>query len=117
MLIKTAVALTDSQARDESAKERSRLSMLASEFADAIGECLDFMAKWLGFDDGGTVTITGNIDDISDPANSIDTLLQLYVTGIVSRETVFNEAKRRNIISDTVDYGEETEKIALDNGI
>ena len=117
MLIKTAVALTDSQARDESAKERSRLSMLAAEFADAIGECLDFMAKWLGFDDGGNVTIIGNIDDISDPANSIDTLIQLYATGIVSRETVFNEAKRRNILSDTVDYDEETEKIALDNGV
>lgn len=115
MLAKTVVALTDSQAKDESAKEKSRLSMLASEFADAIGECLDFMALWLGFDDGGTVTVSGNIDDTTD--GDINTLLSMYGLGVISRETVLNEAKRRNVLSDSVDFNEEQARLALESGV
>lgn len=112
LLTRTKLALTDSQARDEQGKEISKLRMYANRLEDALGRALDLMAQWQGETDGGTVEISGNIDADFDPSASFADVLKMHTADVISRETVFEEAQSRNIISPMREW--QDEKIRLE---
>ena len=111
LLTRTKLALTDSQARDEQGKEISLLRYYANLLEDSIGRVLDMMAHWLGSDDGGTVEISGNIDADYNPQASLDVLLKMNAGGSLSHETLFNEAKRRGVVSNMADWAAEKQRL------
>ena len=111
LLIRSKLALTDSQARDEQGKEISLLRHYANLLEDAIGRVLDMMARWQGIDNGGTVEISGNIDADFNPDASLDVLVKMYVAGVLSQQTLFEEAKRRGVVSNMVDWAVERERL------
>ncbi|MDY4280851.1 MAG: DUF4055 domain-containing protein [[Pasteurella] mairii] len=113
LLDKTVLAMTDSQARDEQGKEISALRLYANLFEDAIDLALEYVGVWLGVDQVGKVEISGNIDNDFDPNVSIDSVIKLQTSGNLSKQTTFNEAKRRGLISDNVEW--EEEQARLDN--
>lgn len=113
LLDRTKMALTDSQARDEQGKEISKLRHYANLLEDAVGRALDLMAQWQGSDNGGFVEISGNIEADFNPTTSLDVLIKMNASGVVSDETLFNEAKRRGVVSSLAEW--EAEKVRLES--
>ncbi|MCK3657232.1 hypothetical protein A4G18_00480 [Pasteurellaceae bacterium Pebbles2] len=115
LLDKTILAMTDSQAKDEKGKEISQLRLYANRFEDALDLALEYVGKWLGIEKAqiGNVEITGNIDDNVDPNVSMDSVIKLQSAGIISKQTAFDESKRRGLISDNVNW--EDEQVRLDS--
>lgn len=109
LLEKADMAMTDSQARDERDKEISLLRLYANRFEDALDQALEYVGLWLGIDakDVGNVEISGNIDSNLDPNASMDSVIKLQTAGIISKQTTFEEAKRRGLISDNVNWEDE----------
>ena len=64
---------------------------------------------WLGIEseEVGKVEISGNIDGNLDPSASMDSVIKLQSAGIISKQTTFEEAKRRGLISDNVNWEDE----------
>ncbi len=112
---RSRLALTDSQARDEQGKEISTLRAWANTLEDFIGRCLDLMAMWKGEKEGGAVEISGNIDADFDPNASMDSILKMNAQGIISKETTFEEGKRRGLLSEMADWPDE--EVRLENDI
>lgn len=111
LLTRTKLALTDSQARDEQGREVSLLRHYANLFEDSVARVLDIMARWSGIKDGGTVEISGNIDADYNPADSLDVLLKMNTASVLSNQTLFEEAKRRGLVSNMAEWKEEQARL------
>lgn len=113
LLTQTKLALTDTQARDEAERGVSLLRHYANLLEDSIGRVLDIMAFWQGQSDGGSVDISGSIDADYSPTISLDVLVKMNAAGVLSDETLFDEAKKRGIISPMREWAAEKERLAL----
>ncbi|SEM68234.1 DUF4055 domain-containing protein, partial [Phocoenobacter skyensis] len=111
LLTKTALAMTDSQAKDEQGKEISQLKAMANTLEDSLDQALDFVSMWLNIPQDNAVEITGNIDDDLDPNASMDTVIKLQTSGSLSTRTTFEEAKRRGLISEERTWEDEQERL------
>ena len=109
LLEKADMAMTESQARDEQNKGISALRLYANRFEDALDLVLEYVGVWLGIEskEVGNVEISGNIDGNLDPNASMDSVIKLQSAGIISKQTKFEEAKRRGLISDNVNWEDE----------
>lgn len=112
LLTKSVLSMTDTQARNEAGKEVSRLGMLAMQFEDAMAQALQITADWLALGDGGGAKINADLDAIDPPAQTMELLTKMVATGVVSRETAFNEAKRRGVINAELDWQDEQERLS-----
>ncbi len=117
LLTRTKLALTDTQARDEAGREVSLLRHYANLLEDAVGRVLDLMAAWIGEQDGGTVEISGSIDADYNPAASLDVLVRMNAAGVLSNETLFEEAQKRGIISPMRRWADEKARLELQGGM
>lgn len=111
LLTRTKLALTDSQARNEQGKEISKLRLYANRLEDSLGRCLDLMARWRGETNGGTVEISGNISADFDPTTSFADVLKMHTADVISRETVFEEAQARSIVSPQRQWADEKTRL------
>lgn len=109
LLQRAAMAMTESQAIDERGKEVSRLRVMANRCEDAIGQMLDCFGLWLGLapEQVGTVEISGNIDVETNPAAGFAEVLKLHTAGIISTQTAFDEAVRRGLLSEAMNWDDE----------
>ena len=117
LLTRTKIALTDTQARDEAGREVSLLRHYANLLEDSIGRMLDFMAMWQGETDGGNVEISGSIDADYNPTASLDVLLKMNTAGILSHQTLFDEAKKRGLLSPLRQWQNEQNRLQLQGGL
>ena len=117
LLTRTKLALTESQARDEAGREVSLLRHYANLLEDAVGKVLDLMAMWQGQNDGGNVEISGSIDADYNPSASLDVLLKMNTAGILSHETVFEEAKKRGLLSPLRQWQDEQTRLQLQGSL
>lgn len=69
------------------------------------------MGRWAGIEDAGAVEISGNIDADYNPVASLDVLLKMNTAGAISDQTLFDEAKRRGVVSDIADWETEKERL------
>ncbi len=107
LLQKAAMAMTESQAIDERGKEVSRLRVMANRCEEAIGQVLACFGLWLGIEQVGTVEISGNIDVETNPAAGFAEILKLHTAGIISTQTAFDEAVRRGLLSEAMNWDDE----------
>lgn len=114
LLVKSEIAMTDSQTKEEHDKLISKLRLYANRFEDVLDLTLEYVGKWLGVEKAGNVEITGNIDSDINANSSIESIIKLQAAGIISAQTAFSEAKRRGLISDNVEW--EDEQARLENG-
>lgn len=111
LLTKSVNTFTDSQARDEQTREVSALKAYANRLEDAVGQMLYLFARWLSLDAGGSVEVSGNLDIDYNPAVTMQMLRDMHADGIISAETVFREAQKRDIINPALDWEIEQGKI------
>lgn len=95
----------------ENEANRCDLQRITENFEDSINQVLQFMAKWVGEENGGTVELFKDFGVSALGTTDSNVLLSLSQAGIISNETTFNEQKRRGILSADLTFEDEKEKI------
>ena len=108
--------ITATQSAEDKARTLSPLAQIAQSLEDGLNNVLQLCAEWMNEPNGGRVEITADFDVDATPENSMATLVSMQQAGILSKETVFSEAKRRNLVSEDCDWGDEQNRIA-DDGV
>jgi hypothetical protein len=110
MLMHKPGSRTATEKAIDTAESDCALSAVVLNAEDAIEQALDFMAKWEGLEDGGSIEIN---DDFGGWMDTLDetTLLRCRELGILSAETVFNELQRRKVISEELQWLEEADRL------
>lgn len=107
-----ASIMTAAQAETENAKEISRLGMIAQNLEDSLDQILSLFAAWMNKSlKAGNVEVHANLDPDYAPAESMAVLVNMYNVGALSRQGLFNEAKRRGLVSDDVTWESEQQRI------
>ncbi|MCY1304352.1 hypothetical protein D9M70_541000 [compost metagenome] len=100
---------TAAQAEEEAAQELSPLETMAGSFEDALDQVLQFFALWIGQKEGGHVKVSGNFSIDFSPETTLPLLLNMATAGRLSDQTLFNEYKRRGVLSDDLTWDGERE--------
>ncbi|MCC0378678.1 DUF4055 domain-containing protein [Pseudomonas aeruginosa] len=102
---------TAAQANEEAAEKISALETMGNAFEDAIDQMLQLFADWTNQESGGFATVEGNYDTDYAPEVSLPVLKQMADSNFLSQETLFDEVKRRGVISDSLKWEDEQERI------
>lgn len=101
------------EAAADSAKSVSRLKAAALNLQDALNAALDYLVRYQpSAGAAGSVTVYTDFDDVPEAQVAVGDLSQLAQAEIISRQTAFEEAKRRNVISPSLNWEEEQQRIA-----
>lgn len=104
----TEAAKTATEAREDSARENSQLGAICKNTADTFNALLDMVAKTRGSESANAeIKLNPNLDPDFEPNETVKTLTTLNQQSIISRRTVFNETKRRGMLSADVDWEKE----------
>jgi hypothetical protein len=87
------------------------LQKIVEVFEDCLDQCLQYMADWVGETDGGGVSLFTDFGAATLGEASAELLLKANQSGKLSDETMFDEWKRRGIISPENEWNDEQERI------
>ncbi len=107
---------TAAQANEEAAEKISALEAMGNAFEDALDQVLQLFAAWTKQPEGGFATVEGNYETDYAPEVSLPVLKQMADAGFLSQETLFDEVKRRGIISDSLNWEDERKRIEEQRG-
>jgi hypothetical protein len=94
--------------------ESAVLSTIAKMVGAGLTRVLRIMADWEGVTAEVLVTMNTDFVDLSMSAQDIDALVSAWQRGAISRETLFDNLKRGEVIPEGRDF--ETETAAIDDG-
>lgn len=103
---------TATQAGEEAAQENSPLQKMAGLMQDCITQILQFFADYNNEKSGGTCLVRGNFDIDYAPEVNLPILKSMADAGYISKQTLFEEITRRNVLESSRTWEDETEKIA-----
>ena len=104
--------ITATQVTSENEANRCTLQKIVEVFEDGLDQCLQYMADWVGEAEGGSVSLFTDFGAATLGEASAELLLKANQSGKLSDETMFDEWKRRGIISPENDWNDEQERIA-----
>lgn len=93
-------------------KGNSAVQSWALGLKDALELALQYTAEWMGLSGYvANVTINTDLGDFINGTESVPELIGMYQTGIISRETLVHELKRRNVLDRDYDADLDLETI------
>jgi len=92
----------------------SAMMVIAQNMQDAIDNCLQFHAQFLGESQAGSCLINRDFLGIRLEPQEIQSLLQLYTAGTITQETLLQQLADGEVLGDDFDVEEEIE--ATQNG-
>ena len=95
----------------ENEANRCTLQKIVEVFEDGLDQCLEYMADWVGEAEGGSVSLFTDFGAATLGEASAEFLLKANQSGKLSDETMFDEWKRRGIISPENEWNDEQERI------
>jgi hypothetical protein len=104
--------ITATQVTSENEANRCTLQKIVEVFEDCLDKCLQYMADWVGEAEGGSVSLFTDFGAATLGEASAELLLKANQSGKLSDETMFDEWKRRGIISPENEWNDEQERIA-----
>lgn len=111
-LKRTSYNMTATQADRESRENNSRLQNWALDFQDFLENCLMYVAKWWGLEDGPSA----KLNDTFGKSANVEYILQLFDKGLISKETMSTLMMRAGVLPDDFDFEQEADKLAQDLG-
>ena len=103
--------ITATQVTSENEANRCTLQKIVEVFEDCMDQCLQYMADWVGEAEGGSVSLFTDFGAATLGEASAELLLKANQSGKLSDETMFDEWKRRGIISPENEWNDEQERI------
>jgi len=114
LLVIQAAAITATQVSSENSVGMCALQRIVQGTEDALDQVLQYCALWINQAEGGHVTIFNDFGATSLAEAGAQLLLQMRLSGDLSKETLLSEIKRRGILSAEVDPAKEMEAAAAD---
>lgn len=114
LLMKTKMAFTDQQARDEALKEVSELMLYGGMLNKFILKTLRMFGEWLKVDDVGEFDLTQNLANTVDSGTPTQEVLLAVTQEIISKKTAYSTLVARGTIPDLTTFEEEQEQIAIE---
>lgn len=112
MLVRKAGApITARQVDGETEGNRCALQRIAEDFEDAMDQCLQYMADWIGEPDGGSISLHKDFGADGLGEASAKLVVEMGVAGMLSKRTVLVEQKRRGVLSDDIDVDTELDAV------
>ena len=119
LLVQKPAVTTATQIVSEGDANRSTLQRIAEAFEDSLETCLNLMGEWVGQTIETEVGVYKDFgaSNLSDASAAI--LVNAEANGIVSKETVFTQLQRMDIVPQEVEFEDETTKVqaAMDQDI
>lgn len=103
------VTATEVNSDDEGNK--CDLQRMTESAEDSLDQCLQFMADWIGEENGGNVELFKDFGAATLSDASAQLLLTTAQAGKISDQTLIDEYKRRGILSPDLDFEEEKERL------
>lgn len=95
-------------------KINSRLGMWADKLKDTLELALSWMADMAGIKSEINVIINKDFAANALSHLDMDALNKMYLAEVISKRTYINEAKRRNLLSEEVDFDDEQEFLMME---
>lgn len=95
----------------DSAAANSQLQAMTIGLGDAIETAFGFMADWANLGEGGSVSVNQDFGLSLQDQMDLDALIKARMAGDLSRETLWAEFKRRNVLMDDFVAEEEQERL------
>ncbi len=104
--------VTATQVFGDNEANKCDLQRITENFEDALDQCLQYMADWIGERDGGSVELFKDfgVSNLSDASSQL--LLSANTAGKISDVTFINELKRRNVLSQDIKAEEEQQRVS-----
>lgn len=100
LMPKDSGALTATEKAMDEAQAHSKLHEWTRRHEQHIESCYSMIERWVGTEDtGSTIDINDDFGISQGSGEEIRTLLQMRATGDLSRETLYAELQRRNLLS------------------
>lgn len=106
-----ATVKTVAQSEEDNAESKSALEAMADQFEDAIERVIDLFCKWQGKEPSGEAEVRGNFDADYQPLETMRFLLDMAKVGKLSDESLFREAKRRNLLCSELEWEDEAKRL------
>jgi hypothetical protein len=103
--------VTATQVQSENEANKCTLQRICEVFEDGLDQCLQFMADWVGAPTGGSISLFTDFGAATLGEASAELLLKANQSGNISNETMFEEWKRRAILSPELEWMDEQERI------
>jgi hypothetical protein len=110
LMPKTGTQTATAKAID-SAAANSQLQAMTIGLGDAIEQAFAFMADWANLEEGGSVKVNDDFGLSLQDQMDLDALIKARQAGDLSRETLWAEFKRRNVLMDDFDPEEEQDRL------
>lgn len=110
----TTASLTVITTANISLKANSVLQSWALMLKDALEQAWKITCLWLKKDLQPVVNVHTDFDVDVDGASDMGELQSMEGAGVISKKTMFNEAKRRGKLSEDLDFDEDQEQIAAE---
>lgn len=110
LLVLSPGKVTATQVQSENEANKCALQRIAENIEDALDQCLQFIADWVGEADGGNVELFKDFGAASLTDASAQLLLTANVAGKLSDQTLISEWKRRGILASEIDFETEQEQ-------
>lgn len=108
--VQSTGSTTATEAQINSAESNSALLAAASGLENSLDAMLQVFADYMGLTNSGRVRVNKSFGE-SQAQGTLQELQTMYVTtGVPSRETLLNEAKRRGVLAEDVDVKQEIER-------
>ncbi len=111
LLVQAEGVKTATQAGEEAAEENSRLGGMVRQLDDTLVDLADLTAEQRNESKGGGAKAQPNLDPDDAPIESMTFLLSMRNSRVLSDETLFNEAKRRGMLEDELEWEDEKDRI------
>lgn len=103
--------VTATESEISNANSTSDLRRMAIGVKDALENVLQIMAEWVGEADGGSIRLQGSFSEPGESSEDMKTLMQMQMSGIITKKTLLLEAVRRGLLPEEFKPDDELELV------
>ncbi|SRR5579859_1066402 len=111
LLIQQTLNVTATQTISEGEASKSKLQQIVEDFEETLEKAIDCLGDWMKLPCNAEVSLFKDFGAASLSDSSADTLMKAQGAGYVSKQTVFDGLKRRDIIPAGQSWDDEKAKI------
>lgn len=100
------------EANNEAEANKCDLQRIVESFEDSLDQVLQFMADWIGEEEGGHVSLFKDYGAGSLSDASAQLILAMQQGGLITKETAIREQQRRGTLAADIDPQDELERVA-----
>lgn len=107
----TGADVTATESEISNANSTSDIRRMSIAVKDSWENVLQIMAEWIGAKDGGSIQLQGAFSMPGESAEDIKSLMQMQMSGVITKKTLLAEAVRRGLLPEEFDAETELELV------